>query len=844
MAQNDIDRLEYFIDTDPGIGNGTTVPVTIGLTINKTFVVPTSTLPVGFHTVYFRVHNVNNTSSDSWSIVESRSFYISPSNLTTQTNIIKIEYFINTDPGYGNGVSLSLTAGTMIDMSTIITTSSLAAGHHVLYIRAQDSDAVWGEQESRSFYIDQFAAGKIAGIEYFFDTDPGYGSGNNLAILPVKDSIDSVINVPTVPLTAGTHMLGLRVLSDNGAYGITDYYNITLCDGATASLSGNNVCMGSNTLFTDASTNVQAGDVYSWDFDNDGVEDANTSGNQSFTYLAPGTYWAKLAIDRAGCISVDSVQVSVETLPIANAGPDQTICSDNITLAGNPAGVNETGNWQLITGAATITNPTDPLTTLTSIASDTLELSWTVTNSVGGCTVVDNMIITSSVLLNANFSAVPSCIKNPILFSDNTTNTYISDTYAWDFDGDGFIDATTAGDQTFNYAASGTYIASLTISRGLCASTFTTSVDVFDNPVSNAGADQSVCTQSATLEGNLPAVNESGLWQIINGSAVITNNNDPVSTLTGITSTSVELSWTITNTDTSCQAVDTVLISTNLPLTASLLAATVDIGQVINVDVQTSAIINTGDVLTTSITNNPVFGVVNILANGTIDYNPNPDAPTKDSLLYRITNQCNNFAENQIIYTVNNLPPLIDSTSFTATKNASQLTFDLTTLISDPNNNLDFSTLKIITQPVSGAVATIDVNGVLSIDYIGVTFSGTDQLEIEICDLVGDCSVQAITIPNVEVGGTNPPISVFNGVSPNGDGFNDFLDIKNIEFYPDNIVVILNRWGAEIVRFQGYNNQDIVFKDASLPSGTYYYHIIPGVKDVKEITGHFVLKVD
>ena len=90
----------------------------------------------------------------------------------------------------------------------------------------------------------------------------------------------------------------------------------------------------------------------------------------------------------------------------------------------------------------------------------------------------------------------------------------------------------------------------------------------------------------------------------------------------------------------------------------------------------------------------------------------------------------------------------------------------------------------------------------------------------------------------------NPPLRVFNGVSPNGDGFNDFLEIENIEFYPDNTVINLNRWGAEIERLQGYNNQDIIFDDATLPTGTYYYHIIPGVSDVSEVTGHFLLVID
>jgi hypothetical protein len=58
-AQVDINAMEYFIDTDPGIGAATSVPVTTGATIEESIIIPTSTLPVGFHTLYIRVQDLN-----------------------------------------------------------------------------------------------------------------------------------------------------------------------------------------------------------------------------------------------------------------------------------------------------------------------------------------------------------------------------------------------------------------------------------------------------------------------------------------------------------------------------------------------------------------------------------------------------------------------------------------------------------------------------------------------------------------------------------------------------------------------------------------------------------------
>lgn len=77
-------------------------------------------------------------------------------------------------------------------------------------------------------------------------------------------------------------------------------------------------------------------------------------------------------------------------------------------------------------------------------------------------------------------------------------------------------------------------------------------------------------------------------------------------------------------------------------------------------------------------------------------------------------------------------------------------------------------------------------------------------------------------------------IEVFNALTPDGDGKNDFFYIQGIECYPDNTVEIYNRWGVLVFRASGYNNQDKAFKGYSdgratmnrsdmLPVGTYFY---------------------
>ncbi|MDR0437915.1 MAG: gliding motility-associated C-terminal domain-containing protein [Bacteroidales bacterium] len=67
-------------------------------------------------------------------------------------------------------------------------------------------------------------------------------------------------------------------------------------------------------------------------------------------------------------------------------------------------------------------------------------------------------------------------------------------------------------------------------------------------------------------------------------------------------------------------------------------------------------------------------------------------------------------------------------------------------------------------------------------------------------------------------------------ISPNDDGYNDYLIIQYIERFPINRVVILNSFGEQIRAFKNYDNVNVVWdgknsRGQSLPDGVYYYII-------------------
>lgn len=87
-------------------------------------------------------------------------------------------------------------------------------------------------------------------------------------------------------------------------------------------------------------------------------------------------------------------------------------------------------------------------------------------------------------------------------------------------------------------------------------------------------------------------------------------------------------------------------------------------------------------------------------------------------------------------------------------------------------------------------------------------------------------------------------IVIYNLVTPNGDGQNDYFLIENINRFPNNKVEIFNRWGTRVYETSNYDSRGNVFKGESqgrvtvskgelLPTGTYYYVITYQYKDDK-----------
>lgn len=159
----DIVEAEYFIDTDPGIGNGTVVDVMDVANLNTNMTVPTLGLSIGTHHLFVRVKNANG----KWSLYDGKPFLVQPDN-TNISNIVAAEYFIDADPGIGNGAPLAVSGNDVNTIIPVTTQNTLPDGQHILFVRVKNANNKWSLyarspfESSGALGNDSFEIGKIS----------------------------------------------------------------------------------------------------------------------------------------------------------------------------------------------------------------------------------------------------------------------------------------------------------------------------------------------------------------------------------------------------------------------------------------------------------------------------------------------------------------------------------------------------------------------------------------------------------------------------------------------------------------------------------------------------------
>ena len=152
----------------------------------------------------------------------------------------------------------------------------------------------------------------------------------------------------------------------------------TICNGTSVQLGGNPTASGVSSIY-----------IYFWTPSN-GLNSSippnpNASPNDT-------TIYRLAVIDGFGCHTEDTTIVYVVENQVAEAGLDQHLCDDTITLLGATAPAYGNGHWSVLSGNAIFADTTQPGSLISELVpDDTTILLWTVVN--GPCEAVDGMTI-------------------------------------------------------------------------------------------------------------------------------------------------------------------------------------------------------------------------------------------------------------------------------------------------------------------------------------------------------------------------------------------------------------------------------------------------------------------
>jgi len=868
-------RAEYFFDTDPGKGNGTSLSITQAASVTETFSINVNSLSVGIHTFNIRFVDSNG----HWSLFSQRTFFIvNASVVITATSIKRAEYFFDTDPGTGKATALTIAPGNPQNNSFTIGLGSLTPGFHQLAIRYQDNLGQWSLFANRTFYIVPVAvtanATTLKRAEYFFDTDPGPGKASPLTITAANpQSNQFAINIGS--LTSGFHQLAVRYQDNSGKWTLFANRSFYIVSGTVVVktlqrieyfIDSPDPGFGSATAlnFTPAATVNQQ---FSIDLS------SVASGSHTLNVRAKDSqgYWSTIVSSPFTIINC-----TPPTAPMVAAVSNCGAGVVNLNATGATGA--QVYRWYASTSSSTILFTGATFTT-PSLSADT---SYYATIYDPTTTCQSNR--TKAGITIVNIPKPTLNLTGSLSVCGNNPQTLIAPagfaTYLWS---NGLttpqITATTSGSYTVS-VGNGTCssppsdpfvltvnppptkpIVSATGGGTLCgggtvtlsapagfasyswSSGQTTSAIIINSPgdfyvmVTDGNGCQSVPSDVFAVTSAAPAqptIAVTGNLALCNGSSVtltapsgfphyVWSSGDTTQFIT----TTAAASYTVQVSNGACASVASnpvVVTQVSVPTQPSI-QITGDSVLCKNSFVGLSA--PTGySYYKWSDNETTAQIVVSTAGSYSVQVGNAPNCLSIASSPVNVTlsgKPCGSVGGN-----TNDVPPSIGEATINGPV-GNVITFDLKPLISKGTVGVDYATLRVTskTLPSSGARDSIDANYNLILDYRGNSFVGKEFVDVQVCDSLNNCTQRAIQIE------INADIVVFNAVSPYADGINDYFRLQYIDEMEEtksNKVVIVDRWGNEVFSISNYDNATRVFngKDNNgkdLPTGTYYYRI-------------------
>ncbi len=272
-------------------------------------------------------------------------------------------------------------------------------------------------------------------------------------------------NISVSPLTTTTYIVTVSAAGCSGTDNVT--INVNQLPSANAG-TDQIICQGQSANLT-----AFGGISYSWS-NSAQTQSTNVSPASTSTYIVTVT-------DANTCSNTDDIQVTVNPLPIPNAGPDKAICSGSSTTF-NASGGNDYV-WSPGTGLnnTNIFNPT---------ADPSVTTNYTVTvTDINGCTASDLMILTVNNLPNANAGNDVSICQG------QSTSLSASGGTIYNWSPSAGLSNASISSPSANPANTTTYIVTVTDANS-CSNSDNITVTVNPNPTSTFTATNAICVGS------------------------------------------------------------------------------------------------------------------------------------------------------------------------------------------------------------------------------------------------------------------------------------------------------------------------------------------------------------
>ncbi|MCX6295087.1 MAG: gliding motility-associated C-terminal domain-containing protein, partial [Bacteroidetes bacterium] len=600
------------------------------------------------------------------------------------------------------------------------------------------------------------------------------GTGGSTYVWTPAASLDNALiasPVATPPLSTTYTVIGTDV---NGC-SASDFVTISLSGIAvTASSASASICNGNNTALTGFGASS-----YSWSpassLSSAIIATPIASPTSTTTYTVIGTAGT-------GCIDTAYVTVTVNPLPLTNAGSAVGICNGTTTILSASGGIGYVWTPASSLSSSTVFNPTSSATTSTTYT--------VVGTDVNGCSSSDTVsIIVHSLPIASAGSATSICNG-----SSTTLGASGGGTYLWSPSGS--LSSSTISTPVATPVATTNYTVTVTSGSG-CTATSSVVVTVNPVPSATASADVVICNGASTILSS--GGGGTYLWSPAAGLSSTTS-------ATPTASPSSTTFYTVTVSNGFCSDTAGVLVTVNNILSMAT-ATTVD-----------ATCGNTDGSITAGAVTGGASPFTYSLNGGPIQASTTFSGLATGSYTLLVTDAIGCTSTQTVV--VNGVLGVSASFSASPTSGSSPLTVNLTNTSNGASNYIwDFGdgTSSVFTNPS----VIYNQNGsytIILVAYNGsFACSDTATITIEVFDQA------AMIVPNI--------------FTPNGDGQNDIFVVQSVGI-KELSGTIFNRWGKKDAEWSGAPTAgwDGKINGKEAPDGTYYYLIKATGFDNKEYT--------